>query len=126
MDKYKGQIYLLKCHQQNLGYVGSTIQGLKVRLSKHKTDYKGYMGLLNCSRNYRGSFEILCNEDYDIYLLEDYECDNKKELEKRETQWIFKCSTIMEMTNKNMPSKLVYDDIDIIKDWIIPDLSVQL
>ena len=126
-NKYhKACIYLIKCNKTNLGYVGSTIQGMKLRLSKHETDYKGYMGLLKCHRNYRGSFDILCNEDYCIHLLEQYKCEDKKELEKRETQWIFKCSAIMEMTNKNMPSKLVAQDINIIKDFIIPESVMEI
>tara|TARA_R110000824_G_scaffold147024_3_gene316351 strand:- start:184 stop:627 length:444 start_codon:yes stop_codon:yes gene_type:complete len=118
----KSQIYLIKSDNCNKGYVGHTIQGLKLRLSKHVTDYKGWLGLLNKPRNYRGSFDILCEEDYHIYLLEDFPCNNKKEVEKRETMWIFKMSATLEMTNKNMPSKLVIQDMENIINMNVPEI----
>ncbi len=126
-NKYeKSQIYLIKAPNIQKGYVGSTIQGIKIRLSKHETDYRGYLGINPKSRNYRGSFEILCEENYDIHLLEKYPCANKKELEHREAMWIMKLSATLEMTNKNMPSALSLDDLEKMSELIIPDKLLSL
>ena len=126
-NKYeKSQIYLIKAPNINKGYVGSTLQGLKIRLSKHETDYRGFLGLNPKERSYRGSFEILCEENYEIHLLEDYPCSNKKELEHREAMWIMKLSATLEMTNKNMPSTLSLDDLLAMSDLVIPDKLLSL
>jgi hypothetical protein len=126
-NKYeKAQIYLIKAPNCDKGYVGSTIQGLKIRLSKHETDYRGYLGINPKERNYRGSFEILCEQNYDIHLLENYPCENKKELEKREAMWITKLSATLEMTNKNMPSTLTISDITKMSELSIPDKLLSL
>ena len=118
-----GKIYCIMSKCSNKCYVGHTIQPLKVRLQKHKTDFRGYCGFdENKYRNYRGSFELLCNDEYDIYLLESYPCTTKKELEKQEAKWMFKMSSEYEMTNKYMPSKIGYDDLEDIKNLQIPKL----
>lgn len=126
MTKYNystGKIYCIKAKGCEKCYVGHTIQPLSVRLTKHKTDFKGFYGIDKLKpRNYRGSFEILCEGDFDIFLLQDFPCENKKELEKQESKWIFKMSSVYEMTNKNMPSKIGYEDIEDIKNLQIPTL----
>jgi len=117
-----GKIYLIKCNKTGIGYVGSTKVPLKDRLNRHETDYKGFMGLLNKPRNYRGSAEIIINEDYNIHLLEDYPCDCRRELEHREAMWqVFLTKKIM-LTNKNHPHSLTYNDLKYIEDnFKIPD-----
>jgi hypothetical protein len=116
-----GKIYCIKAKDCNKCYVGHTKQPLKVRLQKHKTDFKGYYGIDGLKpRSYRGSFEVLCESDFDIYLLEDYPCENKKELEKQESKWMFKMSSVYEITNKNMPAKLGFEDLEDIKNLHIP------
>tara|TARA_R100001594_G_scaffold134028_1_gene174976 strand:+ start:451 stop:822 length:372 start_codon:yes stop_codon:yes gene_type:complete len=117
-----GKIYAIISQKNNLCYVGHTIQGIKKRLGKHITDFKGYMGELNTYRNYRGSFDILIQDDYEIILLQDYPCNCKKELEKQEAKWIFKMSAIYEITNKNLPARLGYNDLEEIKDLSIPTM----
>ena len=78
---------------------------MKVRLTKHKTDLKGYMMINgNKYRNYRSSFEVLFNENYHIFKIEDFSCNSKKELETRETLWIDKYWD--RCVNKRMPVKL--------------------
>ena len=115
-----GKIYAIISESNNLCYVGHTVQGLRIRLGKHLTDFKGYMGELNAYRNYRGSFDILIQDDYKIILLQDYPCTCKKEIEKQEAKWIFKMSAVYEITNKNLPSRLGYEDLEDIKNLVIP------
>ena len=109
MTKYNystGKIYCIKDNISKDVYFGHTIQPLHIRLRKHVTDYRGFMGLNNKPRNFRGSAEVIFNGDYDIHLLQEYPCETRKELEKIETYWILKMSEKFNITNKNMPSKL--------------------
>ncbi len=121
-DYSTGKIYLIKCNVTGIGYVGSTKVPLKDRLNRHKTDYRGFMGFLNKPRNYRASADILINENYDMYLLEDYPCECKEELEKRESMWQIFLSKKIVLTNRNHPAKLTFDDINYVNEnFKIPD-----
>ena len=80
-----GKIYKLVCNVTGDTYYGSTIQSLKRRLQKHKVDYKRY---LNGKLNYYTSFKIIENANYDIYLVEDYGCLNRKQLQRIEGIYI--------------------------------------
>ncbi len=115
-----GKIYCIKDNISKDVYVGHTIQPLHIRLRKHVTDYRGFMGLNNKPRNFRGSAEVIFNGDYDIHLLQEYPCETRKELEKIETYWILKMSEKFNITNKNMPSKLSMDELDYINNLQIP------
>ena len=119
-ERYEnGKIYLILSKESNMGYIGSTIQTLENRLRKHNTDMNGYLGLLPKKRNYRSSFEVLIYEDYQIILLENFDCCNRRELEKREAMWILKLSNKIKVVNILMPSKIDFNDIDYIKDNLI-------
>jgi len=124
MTKYNystGKIYCIKDNISKDVYVGHTIQPLHIRLRKHVTDYRGFMGLNNKPRNFRGSAEVIFNGDYDIHLLQEYPCETKKELEKIETYWILKMSEKFNITNKNMPSKISMNELDYINNLQIPE-----
>lgn len=86
-NKYqRGQIYTIRSHQTDQFYIGSTTQPLHKRLHSHRTHYK-----LWSADNTKGkcsSYEIIKNEDNYIELLEDFKCNSKKELNKREGQQI--------------------------------------
>jgi hypothetical protein len=82
MSKYEnGKIYVIKSKQTDDVYIGSTIRTLKIRLSKHKNDYKRYM---RGKTNYISSFEILKYADCYIELICKYPTNSKKELEIKE------------------------------------------
>jgi len=85
-----GKIYKIICNVTGDVYYGSTIKSLKYRLSEHKSDYKRY---LNGKYKYVTSFKIIENGDYNIYLVENYRCMNKKQLESIERVYIenYKC-----------------------------------
>jgi len=72
-----GQIYSIRSHQTNLIYIGSTCQPLHKRFYQHKKSNK------YCSSN-----EIICFEDSYIELIENFPCNSKKELNRREGQHI--------------------------------------
>ena len=86
MEKYqKGKIYKLTCSENDLVYYGSTINKLKLRLQKHKSDYKSY---LKGKSAYITSFEIMKYASTKIELVEEISCDTKKELLARERHYI--------------------------------------
>jgi len=93
-----GKIYKLVSNVTGDVYYGSTIQNLKYRLSGHKTQYKRY---LQGKGHYVTSFKILETDDYDIYLVEDYVCLCKKQLEEIERIYVenYKC------INKVIPNR---------------------
>ena len=105
----KACIYGIRCNTTGLLYIGSTSTCLKSRLSRHITDLRGYMGYLNKHRAYRSSFEVLFNDNYEIFKIEDYPTDNKHELEIRETLHI--CNNVC--CNKKMPRMVNLDNYDL-------------
>lgn len=101
VDYSKGKIYKIVCNTTGLIYVGSTCKPkLCQRLSKHVSDYKRH---LNKKAGYMTSFEILENNNYVIVLLEEYPCNNKDQLHKKEREWIEKNVCV----NKVIPSRTI-------------------
>jgi hypothetical protein len=75
-NKYsKGKIYCIKSPQTERIYVGSTILDLNQRLSAHKVHFKNK----NLS-----SKEIIQYDDAYIELIEEFPCETRDELERRE------------------------------------------
>ncbi len=72
----KGNIYKLTCDKTDKIYIGSTISTLKRRLVKHKSEKTSVSKIL---------FEL---GEVNIVLLEEYECDTKLELRKREQYYM--------------------------------------
>lgn len=84
-DYSKGKIYCIRSLQTDKVYVGSTVETLSSRMSKHRYCYKKF---LNSSEKYCSSFEILKYEDAYIELIKLYPCSCKSELEREEGQYI--------------------------------------
>jgi hypothetical protein len=87
-NKYhKSKIYTIRSYQTDKYYIGSTCDALHKRLYGHRRDYKSY---LNDKHQFVSSFDIIKYEDSYIELLEDYKCENRNELTKREGELIRK------------------------------------
>lgn len=82
-----GYIYKLTSPKTDIIYIGSTVQKLSVRLSKHKHDYKRY---LNKKYNYVSSFQVVKYDDAKIELIEQFEYDNRKDLLNLEGMYIIR------------------------------------
>ena len=81
-QKYqKGKIYCLRSNDTDLIYIGSTIQTLSARKSGHVAAYKRYK---NGNYNYMSSFELVKLNNFYIELVENYPCNSKCELDRRE------------------------------------------
>ena len=83
----RGQIYTIRSYKTDKVYVGSTIQPLCKRLSGHRKKYTMYK---KGTHHYVTSFDIF-DIDFEgvfIELYENYPCDSKAELNRREGQVI--------------------------------------
>jgi hypothetical protein len=85
-DYQKSKIYKLWSPSKNLIYYGSTTETTSRRLSKHLTDYNRYNN--KTTTRYVNSFKILECPDYKIELVEDYPCNNRQQLCKKEGEYI--------------------------------------
>ena len=99
-DYSKAKMYKLVCNDTGMVYYGSTIQTLKRRLIRHKSNCKHDR---SCS-----SKQIIKNDNYEMILIENYPCNSKKEAEAREGFYIRNNECI----NKNIPGRTE-------KEWYI-------
>ena len=78
-----GKIYkLYKEGDENMCYIGSTIESLTVRFAKHKCSIAPGQNQTTCSIFFTEGNEPL------IKLVEEYPCESKRQLEERERYWI--------------------------------------
>jgi hypothetical protein len=84
-DYQLSKIYKLWSPSTNLIYIGSTTQYIAQRLAEHIRIYRRYK---NNKGHFLTSFKILECEDYKIELLEEYPCNNREQLFKKEGEYI--------------------------------------
>ncbi len=77
-----GKIYKLWIHETDDIYIGSTTQNLSQRLASHKRDFINKYN--SCSSKIL--FEL--SDKVMIELIEEYKCNNKNELERKEGEHI--------------------------------------
>ena len=110
-DYQKGKIYCIRSHQTDKVYVGSTIQTLSLRMCGHRKSLKNYK---NGKYHYVTSFDILEYDDAYIELIEDFACENKSQLEKREGHFIRE----MDCVNKVVAGRTVKEFEEENKDFV--------
>jgi hypothetical protein len=95
----KGKIYKIVTDASDDVYIGSTTkERLNDRLSVHNCYYKKYIA----GEKYNFSvFKVIGQGNYKIVLLENYPCNERKELDARERYWIQKTPCV----NKNIPCR---------------------
>ena len=81
-----GKIYKLTSNQTDRIYIGSTTQYLSKRLGHHQDNFKRFYN--NGKFHYCTSFEIIKFEDCKIELIEKFSCENRKQLHRREGEYI--------------------------------------
>jgi len=84
-DYQKGKIYKIISPSKNLIYYGSTTQTLPQRLAQHIKENKAYNNKVNT--RYCCSYLVIECEDYKIELVEEYPCNNKQQLNKKEGEY---------------------------------------
>ncbi len=82
-DYSKAKLYTIRCKTDtSLIYVGSTVQSLSQRLASHRRDSKKYP-------NYKLYQNVGDNwDDWYVELYENYPCENKEQLLKKEGEII--------------------------------------
>ena len=84
-DYSKGRIYCIRNTINDEIYIGSTCQSLSQRMAQHRSTLKhgnfGGMTLYNLMID-------LGEEHFYIELMEEYPCENKDQLRKREGEFI--------------------------------------
>ena len=95
-----GKIYRIVCNKTGLCYVGSTTYDtLKQRLWAHQCAFRKWK--IDNTINKCTSVYIMENEDYDIVLIENVNCNSRDELYRRERYWI----EHMECVNRVIPTR---------------------
>ena len=89
MNRYQnGQIYKITDVGFNKCYVGSTCENLSKRMERHRVCYKSFLkGTSGRMRSF-DLFEEFGVENCKIWWIEDYPCENRKQLEAREGFYI--------------------------------------
>jgi len=119
-----GYIYSIRSinnHQKQ--YIGSTVQPISTRLSKHVHDYKRY---IDDRYNYVSSFEIIMNGNYEIVELERVNFIFKDDLKIREQFWFenLPCVNILSPRRKQKGNTVKFIKKykfkkNILKDYLI-------
>ena len=87
INKYHtSKIYRISSNQCEKFYIGSTTMTLKERLSRHKANHKIYIekGIGSCLT----SFKVVKFDDAIIELIKNVKCENRKDLDKIEGEYI--------------------------------------
>jgi len=95
----KGKIYKIVSNYTDDIYIGSTIQTLSKRMGGHRSRLKKY---LTNKHTHTMACDICKFQDAKIYLIEEYKCESKIELEKRERYFI---ETMENVINRYIPTR---------------------
>ena len=89
MSRYEnGKIYKIVSVDYSKCYIGSTTESLKKRFERHRGKYKDYLkGEADNTRAY-WLFDEFGVENCKIELIENYPCNSREELERKEGEYI--------------------------------------
>ena len=100
MPNYEhGKIYAIRSHQTDQIYIGSTVERLSARMSKHRASYKMFK---KGKGHFTTSFHMLEFDDAFIELIENFPCLCREELDRVEGQHIRSEPTAV---NKNVAGR---------------------
>ena len=115
MSKYQNtKIYTIRSYENDDIYIGSTVEALSVRMSKHRSAYKKY---LTGDPGYTSSFEILRYPTAYIELLEQYPCKNKDQKHAREGFHIRKMDCVNKRIAGRTQRQYKIDNVETIKQY---------
>eukprot|EP00438_Fugacium_kawagutii_P014876 Skav225065 [mRNA] locus=scaffold2293:78966:79457:+ [translate_table: standard] len=108
MNRYEnGKIYKVVDIGYNKCYIGSTCESLSKRMQRHRDNYSKYRkGTLNKRVSVIDIFEEYGTENCKIELIENYPCENREELLKREGHFVKNTVCV----NKVLPHR-TYDEL---------------
>ena len=115
-DYSKGQIYKIVDVGFNKCYIGSTVETLPQRMTKHRNHYKRYTeGKHNYIHLFK-LFEEFGVENCKIYWIEDYACNSKKELEAREGHYIENTDCVNKRIEGRSKQQWTQDNIEKVRE----------
>jgi hypothetical protein len=117
VDYKNGKIYRLVCNTTGDQYIGSTTRPLSQRLGGHKTTYKRFLEGKIIGQ--MSSFSILSNNNFEMILLEEFACENRNQLERRERYYI----EITKCVNKIKPAQTKEEEIEQKKKYYQENLE---
>ena len=114
MNRYeKGQIYKIVDAGFNMCYIGSTTEPLSKRMERHRNYYKKYLETGKVDTRVRLIFDKYGVENCKIILITDYPCNNKKELLRKEGEYI----QSMECVNKCVAGRTPQEYKELYKEY---------
>ena len=111
-DYSKGKVYKLLNYIDNEVYVGSTIETLSSRMSKHRHETKR-----TSTQNIHQHMSNVGCEHFYIELIELYPCSCVEELRAREGHWIRQIGTLNACIAGRKPKDYYNDNYEKIKDY---------
>ena len=118
-DYSKGKIYKITCNETEKIYIGSTTQSLTKRFKQHKNNHTSWK---NGKYHYTTIFKLFDEygkENCNIELIENYPCDNNKELELREAYYIRNNNCY----NKYIPGRTLKEYKEVNKEKIKEEMK---
>ena len=114
MDYKNGKIYCIYNYINNEIYVGSTCQTLSKRMAEHRQQ-------LNCMkakhRNLYKSMNEHGSENFYIELYEEYPCENKAQLQRREGEVIREVGTLNKKIEGRTRKEYYEDNFEILNTY---------
>jgi hypothetical protein len=95
------------CNITGLTYYGSTVNPISKRVSQHRCEFKSSGGKYS-------SRQVLVGGNYDYILVEEFSCENKDQLHRRERYYIEN----NECVNKQIPGRTLKEYSEQNKDKI--------
>ena len=108
VDYTKSKIYKIVCNITGLTYYGSTVNPISKRISSHRSEFK--LGRVKCS-----SRQVLVGGNYDYSLVEEFSCENKDQLHRRERYYIENNDCV----NKQIPGRTLNEYREQNKDKLL-------
>jgi len=116
-----GKIYTIRCRSDDaLIYVGSTTRALSQRMTEHRSNCK-----LGCSCSL---YKYIVNDDWSewyIELVQNFPCNSKEELEKREGEIIRQIAAINNRIAGRSQKDYQKDNTDKIKEYQKEKVKVE-
>ena len=114
MDYKNGKIYSIRSYLTDKFYIGSTVSPLSKRFGEHKKNYKDFIAGKYSNVT---SFEIIKFGDAYIELLEEYPCENKNQLNRREGEFIRKNNCVNKIIDGRTDVEYRNDNKQKIKEY---------
>ena len=114
MNRYeKGKIYKIVSPDFEKCYIGSTTEPLSKRMERHRKLYKTYLETGNVDTRVRLIFDEYGIENCKILLIQNYPCESKEELLRKEGEYI----QAMQCVNKCVAGRTPAEYKELYKDY---------